>query len=274
MSILYIFSDESGTMPREDGDDPFVTATIGFLDKLPSFVPGSNDNDTLANILKSQKALPVITFVRPFPNYGNLLKNRYEKFEIMARAKCLLEGKTIQYPDKNEINICNDVWQQTISQAIIHNLLNIAFDYSLCTKIRFIFDEKTMTQNRRDLFEEIIRNVDLMLREYLTEFNKDYPESLVSSIINNIQYYRDSVSVIWSDSPHFPQNYTFGLKLADRVARKSYQTLKGKFDFFLLLEKAGFKDFTIDITQQIARPVDKKLIENWKRETGLPEPRV
>jgi len=274
MSILYIFADESGTMPINDRDDPFVAATIGFLDNLPPPVPRSNDNDELASILKTQKALPVVTFVRPFPNYAKLVKTKYKKFEIMARAKCLLEGKTIQYPDKDNINIRNDVWQQAILQSIIRNLLNIVFDYSPCTKIKFIFDEKTMTQNRRILFEKLTLNIDLMLRQYLEGFKDNYSESLLSAIINKIQFSRHSTSIIWSDNPNFPENYAFGLKLADRVARKIYQTLKGEFDFISILKKVGCKDFSIDITQQIARPVDRKLIENWKREMGLPESQI
>lgn len=68
----------------------------------------------------------------------------------------------------------------------------------------------------------------------------------------------------------------FGLKLADRFARKMYQQSekRGQTGFDSILQNAGFRDFTVDITKLVIRPLNKNMIDAWKSETGLPEPQV
>ena len=73
MPELYIFGDESGTMPANDKDNSFVAATVTFLDKKPLITNGSDKNETLIKIFKEQSAIPFATVVNPFPGYAKAL---------------------------------------------------------------------------------------------------------------------------------------------------------------------------------------------------------
>lgn len=142
MTTYYIFADESGTMPINDSDKPFVAATIAFQRRPPRAINGSNNDDRLIAILKDLDAKPFATIVRPFRGYGEILKERFSKMTTMARAKCLLDSKKIQYLDKNGINLRNEVWQQAMLQSVAHTSLELCFGYESIESIKFIFDEK------------------------------------------------------------------------------------------------------------------------------------
>jgi hypothetical protein len=273
MNTLYIFADESGTMPINDSDKPFVTTTIAFEGEIPETIPGSNDALNLISILKKLNAMPLVAIVKPFSGYGQKLTSKYIKIKTMARARCLLNGQTIRYLDKNDINLHNEVWQHAMLQSIIHIIFDAVFDYPSIHEVEFIFDQKTMRRDRRNFFEKIVSNINIPLNEYLLTYKKQYSDEIISSVTDKIQFSQNSISIHWSDDP-IPDYYKFGLKLADCLARKMYQSLQGDPDFYSTLQGAGFENCIIDITNAIIRPLNRKLIEKWQKDTGLPEPRI
>ena len=275
MPTLHIFADESGTMPVNDNDKPFVAATVAFLGKPPDAICGSDEDEKLVEILKASNAMPFTATVRPFPGYGNNLKSRIEKIKIMARAKCLLNGSVPRYPDKDGINLHNEVWGFAMDQSLAHIVMRNILESSPIDKIRIVFDQKTMTKNRRDFFCQTVHRIGTRLREYLETFEQKCSKNEVAFFRDRIQFSAQSITVHWSDEPNLVQ-HLFGLKLADRFARKMYQQLGNiaQTGFDSILQSAGFSDFTVDITKLLVRPVNRNMIDAWKSETGLPEPQV
>jgi hypothetical protein len=89
---------------------------------------------------------------------------------------------------------------------------------------------------------------------------------------SRIRFTDKTISVNWSDeSEHFESQ--FGLKLADRLSRKLYRSqMSSLAGAETMLTNAGFDDSTIDVTR-IVTNMDRRIIDNFKRNTGLPEPR-
>jgi hypothetical protein len=274
MATFYIFADESGTMPINDTDKPFVAATIAFQGQPPKAISGSDSDDKIIAIFKKLDAKPFATIVKPFPRYAQMLSSKYSKMKTMAMAKCLLDGRTIQYMDKDDINLHNEIWHHAMLQSIMHTVLGSVFDSKPIDKIKFIFDEKTMRSERRDFFHHIITHIGTPLRQYLDTFKHKYSNEIISSVQEKIQFTHTSISIYWSDQS-IATHYKFGLKLADRFARKVYQDLNNqKPEFYALLQKEGFEKIVEDITNAIVRPLSKNLINRWQKETGLPEPQL
>ena len=63
MATLYIFGDESGTMPVSDTDKPFVAATVAVLDNPPALIRGSDDDEKMVEIFTSLNIVPFAAIV-------------------------------------------------------------------------------------------------------------------------------------------------------------------------------------------------------------------
>ena len=94
---------------------------------------------------------------------------------------------------------------------------------------------------------------------------------LVSRWESNVAFSADSTSLNWSDDS-VELEKQFGLKLADRLARKIYNdNISNTQHFENMLKDADYKDFLVDITSAVSR-LDQRLVDNFKKNTGLPEP--
>lgn len=130
-----------------------------------------------------------------------------------------------------------------------------------------------MRPERRNFFQFIARNIGEVLKEHLSSFRTQFPDDIISSVQKKIRFFPVTASILWSDQ-EIPDNYKFGLKLADRFARKVFQSFNNQeSNFCTMLHSAGFENVCEDITKVIARPLSRDLIEKWQMETGLPEPR-
>ena len=79
MATLYIYSDESGTMPLKDDDSGFVVAAIAFWD-LPAPIDSFNGHRTwVAQKLNDMEAMVAITYVNPFEGYQDAQDAKYNE---------------------------------------------------------------------------------------------------------------------------------------------------------------------------------------------------
>jgi hypothetical protein len=273
MTTLYIFGDESGTMPKNDNDNPFVAATVAFVQAPPIAIRGSDDDKKLVGIFKRTSAIPFAAIVQPFYGYGNKLMSKYDKMRVMARVTRLLLGTNANYLDPEGINLRNIVWSHTMLQAIVHVVTETIFSTTI-DSIQILLDEKTMTKATRSLFTEVLLRIGPGSKEYMESLKYLDPER-VSEFMGRIQFSRKSTTIHWSgESKDYESE--FGLKLAHRFARKIYRQLKDGDQTGIMskLLDAGFNDSVIDITKIVTRPPNRRMIENWKRNTGLPEPQI
>ena len=275
MATIHIFGDESGTMPIRDNDNPFVAATVAVLDRTLTLVPGSDNDNKLVEIFKELNVIPFAAVVKPYPGYSKAVRAKHDKMQVMARATRLVTGAKAQYLDQKTLTdgfgIRNTVWCHAMLQAIAHTVLHTVFT-STINAVRIILDEKTMRPAMRLLFKEmILQRIGAGMSQFLTTLLPLKP-SVVGLWKRRVQFSAETTSFNWSDdSEEFREE--FGLRLADRFSRKIYQARAmnqaGIEDAF---RDAGFDDFVVDISE-VVTCLDQRVIENFKRKTGLPEPR-
>jgi hypothetical protein len=275
LATLYIFGDESGTMPVDDADKPFVAATVAVLNNPPALVRGSEDDEKMVKIFTRLNVVPFVAMVKPFTGYGKALKAKHSKIQIMARATRLVTGAGAQHLDKKILasgfDLRNTVWCHAMGQAIANAVLSTLYTETIDT-VRVILDRKTMTPSMRLLFKEIITNrIEMGLRQVL-ETLLPMARNTVIMWEDRIRFSSKTIFFNWSDdSEEFEQQ--FGLRLADRFARKIYQAqVTGQRNIETMLKNAGYNDFILDISKLVTH-LDQRLIDNFIRNTGLPEPK-
>ena len=275
MPTLYIFGDESGTMPVNDSDKPFVAATVAVIGNPPVLVEGSDNDGKMVEIFRSLNAIPSATVVKPYPGYSKAVKAKHAKMQVMARATRLVTGANAQYLDQKTLtdgfDLRNTVWCRAMLTAIGYTVLNTVFT-STINRVRIILDEKTMRPSMRLFFREmVVQQMGVGTNQFLTTLLHMNP-SLIGSWKNRVQFSDESTFFNWSDdSDEFQKE--FGLRLADRFSRKIYQArAMNQPGIETLLKDAGFNDFVVDISKVITS-LDQRVIENFKRRTGLPEPK-
>ena len=160
LATLYVFGDESGTMPVSDNDKLFVAATVAVL-KEPTLIVGSDNDEKMVEIFGNLNILPFAAIVKPFPGYGAALKAKHDKIHVMARATRLLTGANVTYLDEKTLaegfDLRNTVWGFAMVQAIAQAVLNTLFSSSI-DAIHVILNRKTMLPSMRQFFKEIIVN--------------------------------------------------------------------------------------------------------------------
>jgi hypothetical protein len=254
LATLHVFGDESGTMPTDDRQEPFVIATVAFLERVPSLIAGTNLDQKLVEVLTQYHGIPFAAIVKPFPGYGYRLMSRFEDLKANASEIRLAKGMSDQTFD-SDMSIRNHVWSHAMQQAIVHTV-NIAMLVASIDALRILLHEKTMTLEMRGLFASRVLNVGERVKMFLHD--RSCPEGM-RWYESNIQFTKESVSLSWSDE-NPPLKKEFGLKLADRLSRKIYRDFSkpGEACFRSLLVSAGFEDFMIDISDIITRPWVKR----------------
>jgi hypothetical protein len=254
LATLYIFGDESGTMPTDDHQEPFVVATVAFLERVPSLVAGTNLDQKLVEVLIESHGIPFVAIVKPFAGYGLRLTSRFDDLKANAQKISLAAGMSTPTLNCN-MSLRNHVWSHAIQQAIVHTV-SIAMLTSDIEALRILLHAKTMTDKMRSFFVRNVLEVGPKLRAFL--HIRSYPEDM-RRYENNMRLTRESVSLSWSDESSEYEN-EFGLRLADRLSRKIYQDFSKPIEtcFGSLLAKAGFEDFMIDISDIITRPWVKR----------------
>ena len=276
MATLYIFGDESGTMPINDGDKPFVTATIAVLDNPPVLVRGSNDDKKMVEIFSSLSIIPFAAIVSPYAGYGRVLKTKYDKIQVMARATRLVTGAKVPYLDektlKEGFDLRNTVWANAMVQSVANAVINTLFRNPI-DAVQVILDRKTMTPSMRQFFKEIVvKRIGEGTKQFLRSILPLNP-TIVSEWEDRVRFSSETTAFTWSDESEELEK-EFGLRLADRFARKIYQariTVNPRIEE--MLKAAGFEGFARDITEVVTR-FDERLVENFRKVTGLPEPKL
>jgi hypothetical protein len=262
-------------MPVDDVDKPFVAATVAVLGDPPVLVCGSDDGRKMAEIFASLNIIPFAAIVKPYPGYGKTLKAKYDKINVMARATRLITGAGAPYLDdkalREGLDLRNTVWGHAMVQAIANAVLNTLFTNSV-DAVQVILDRKTMTPPMRQFFKDMIVNrIGEGTKRFLRSFRPANP-TVVSEWEDRVRFSSKTTAFSWSDESEELEKQ-FGLRLADRFARKIYQAqITGQPGIEVILEAAGFQGFVHDISRLVTR-LDERLVDNFRNKTGLPEPK-
>lgn len=263
MALLRIYGDEAGTMPEEDNGangDIFVAATVAVLGNPPQIdYKASRNLSWLINEMKDKDMIPGIAFIKPVPDYGNSIKKKMDKGRVMA-----------QYTHQEEIiSLRNYVWVYCMIQAIGKSLIKAILKDQI-DGIEIILDEKSFAKPTRYFFKHFILNINDYLKNTFSDVQSIFPE-IINVLSSRVNFSQNQISLCWSDEidSSIPSD---GLILAHNLASKYRKGLLRSDNPVIKsqLGKAGFKDIDFNFTEKITT-IDPRVIENWKRNTGLPE---
>jgi len=274
LTTLYIFGDESGTMPLSDNGKPFVAATVSVIGEPPTLIKGSDNDEKMLEIFTNLKAMPSAAIVKPFPGYGKALRAKHDKINLMARATRLVTGADAKYLDQKTLaegfDLRNTVWGFAMVQSIASAVISTLYTNSIGS-IHIILDRKTLRPAMRSFFKELVSSkLAVGTREVLEDLLPMNP-GVVSEWISRLKFSSKTTLINWSDDSDGFEHH-FGLRLADRLARKIYQgMITNQPGIEAILQNAGFEDFVIDISELVTR-LDQGVVDYFRNKTGLPEP--
>jgi hypothetical protein len=108
--MLSVFADESGTMPKSDGDEIFVGAAFAIpssrdVGKLPR---RRSNLDWTLRLLRQLGARPSCLYLRPYPGFGDAVDRRYDILSAMALVARQRTGSKFEAADYRAV-----VWNVT-----------------------------------------------------------------------------------------------------------------------------------------------------------------
>ena len=273
MSEIYLFGDESGTMPVLKKDGPFVAAFISYTNKDLNTLEINFHHGELLNNLKNHRITPIVNFVYPDEEFEVKFKKRMEKFEIMARYSKLMTNNTHLLLNADGIPIRNYIWIQGMVMAIGQSLLKI-ISVEKVERINIFIDQKSMVNSTRLFFKNNIADIPNKIYGVLSRNLERYP-NYVKTSLSNFKFSSNDISINWKDSGNEIE-YKTGFLLSHHLATYSCIILK-KYGIDRLSEiytESGFSNSLHDFTSHLLASLPKDAIDKWKRSTGLPEPNL
>ena len=273
MAAIFIYGDESGTMPIKQSDGPFVACCVATLNEIPAFDASDGKISWIFESLKEYDAIPHFSYVVPGIEFDDRFKSRMSKMNTMARMTRLMNGMNKQYLTEDGFCPRNYVWIRSMStsigQVLVEKILRHRID-----AINILLDQKSFAIPNRHLFTKQIADIEKPLIRTLQRVRAVNPAA-IQRVSRNVKF-AGNITIEWSDSPSVSAS-TGGLFLADKLAGKFLRGLKsGQLASSPLVRKLGeygFKDYSKDITKEFLE-LNKDAVEDWKRNTGLPEPQA
>jgi len=268
MAKLFLFCDESGTMPVRDRDGPFCAATIATTGRPPTLTKRSGHIGALAKAFSDLKCVPYVVFVRPRTGYGDMLSRKTSKMNTMARATRLMTGTNAYFPDYGH-NMGNMVWIRCMALSLVNAVLRTGTPEAI-RAVCVILDSKSMAEPSRQLFVDRVRSMAEDMSVPRAEVELGNRSSV--NLREQIRFRREDVSVSWSDEAPSPE-FKDGLFLAHRLSGLAKAALESVKEAKLAQDLSTLpKDLFYDATPDVVRPLSRAAVQRWKNRTGLPEP--
>lgn len=271
MTTIYVYGDESGTMPKRDADEPFVGATVAFLGEDPTEIPEGSGARWLASAIKELGGIAFFGYVQPRPGYEAALATRHSKMDTMARMQRLITGDNSEFIPERGLSLRNNIWGMCMSQAVAQIFAG-ALHRGTVDTVRILLDQKTLAEQDRNRFRSFIPWEGERFRTVLRGLPPEY-QNHARVLEKRIGVTSETISVHWSDEPG-ANDAAPGLRLADHLAGLARQAIIDPSSSDL---RAAFADeecqlHEMDLTDIVSRPLDKRVVETWRKKTGLPEP--
>jgi hypothetical protein len=268
MVDLYLFCDESGTMPSKDSDGPFCVATVSSTNSIPAVSRGAGHIQDLAAVFTERACVPFVVFVRPRAGYEEKVDLKYSKINTMARATRLTTGRH-EYLPKNGHNIRNLIWIRCMAISLMNDVLRQE-EPAAIRNIQIILDRKTMPKVSRRLFEDRVRS----LAEDINGpgLGADLSSRSAVDRRRHVHFGRKDISILWSDESA-AREFGDGLFLAHRLSSLAKVALEGALEAELAQSLSiPITALFYDATEDVIRPLPRTVVNRWKVNTGLPEP--
>lgn len=273
MAEIFLFGDESGTMPLSKKDGPFVTAFVALLKDNINDLKINYHHGKLLSSLKLNNIEPLINFVYPEDDYEVKFKKKMEKMEVMARYSKLMTNNKHLLLNNDGIPIRNFIWLQGIGLTIGHALLRMLSKEEI-NKINIFIDQKSMVNTTREFFEINVLDIPQKIINVVQKYSNMFPD-YVNNVLSNFKFTSNDISILWNDEDKYTE-YKKGLLLSHHLAKYSHKILRkhGIEQLNKIFTEAGFKNSVYNYTKYLIAPLNKNSVEIWKQSTGLPEPEL
>jgi len=271
MAILRIYGDEAGTMPIDDNGGIFVTATVSILGDAPIITNKNGHKKVLVKKIRDLNAIPQVIFIDPKAGYGDALRKKFNKMNIMARTTRLMTGTNKQYLTKYGIQLRNHIWVFCMSQVIGKAVVSAA-NREKIDKVEIVLDQKTMALPTKRMFKDLMAKLSNQLLRAIKGVKQQYVDE-VKLYKMRINFSRETISLCMRDETSACGSGC-GLQLAHYLASHFCDDIKNrKFTMKNLFSEEGFSSIDTDVTNKLLAPINRKNIENWEKNTGLREPK-
>ena len=271
MTTLFVFGDESGTMPLHDKAPPFAAATVSFFGSEPACAPSDPDVRQLASTIAGLGGIAFSGYVKPRPGYAEALEGRQSKLDTMARSARLSHGRNRDFIPRDGISRRNEIWSLCMQEVV-------GFAYALAVHrgpvdaLEVFLDRKTLAAEDRNRFRFVLSGQADRFGDVLRRLPPVHQER--ARILQDRNRARpDTTSVRWSDEAG-AESSAAGLRLAHHLARFARAMVMdpGTVDLPSVCTDEGCHFDQIDLTDIAIRPVDRENVHIWENATGLREP--
>lgn len=269
MARIWIYGDESGTMPASDRDAPFVAALLVARNAIAEVGRRSRSVNWLVCTIRALELRPSIAYVKPRPGFAKTWAAKTDLMDTMARARRLVTGRHDYLPQAG-IPRRNHVWIRATQQALLQSTLSSLF-VGPVVEVTLVLDRKTMANETERFMRDRVDALIPLVKDQLLRLRSAHPKyaAQIDRYHENLQ--TTCIKFEWGS----PEKQA-GLWLSHHLARLTHRELMGqnKKSLFDALTRDGHRHFCRDVTDSLLRPVTDEAIERWKRDTGLPVPKI
>lgn len=269
MARIWIYGDESGTMPASDGDAPFVAAFLVSRNAIAEVGKRSRSVNWLVCTIRALELRPSIAYVKPRPGFAKTWAAKTDLMDTMARARRLVTGRHDYLPQAG-MPRRNHVWIRATQQALLQSTLSSLF-VGPVVEVTLVLDRKTMADETERFMRDRVDALITLVKDQLLRLRSAHPEhaAQIDGYYENLQ--ATCIKFEWGS----PEKQA-GLWLSHHLAWLTHRELMGqnKKSLFDALTLDGHRHFCRDVTDSLLQPVTDEAIESWKRDTGLPVPKI
>lgn len=270
MSTLRIYTDEAGKMPMTDDDGPFVVSAVGILGEHPTFASVNGRAAWLCSKLVELNAHANCSFVIPQPGFGDAVRKKLAKMDLMARSTRLLTGANNHYLTpaglQQRFIIYNHCMQDVVQGPLLRAVLKSPLE-----RVEICLDQMTMAPGTRLMLITHVKSMRQQLLSTIKKLENLNPDH-AKRIRANVRF--DEIHISWSDEEHM-ETADGGLKLAHYLASLKYRDLRrGQRVLDNQLIESGYTNYGRNITEQLIRPIAGSSVREWEQNTGLSEPEI
>ncbi|MDE2059132.1 MAG: hypothetical protein KGL31_04470 [candidate division NC10 bacterium] len=256
-------------MPASDGDAPFVAALLVSRNTIAEVGRRSRSVNWLVCSIRALELRPSIAYVKPRPGFAKTWAAKTDLMDTMARARRLVTGRHDYLPQAG-MPRRNHVWIRATQQALLQSTLSSLF-VGPVVEVTLVLDRKTMADETERFMRDRVDALIPLVKDQLLRLRSAHPEhaAQIDGYYENLQ--ATCIKFEWGS----PEKQA-GLWLSHHLAWLTHRELMGqnKKSLFDALTLDGHRHFCRDVTDNLLQPITDEAIENWKRATGLPVPKI
>jgi hypothetical protein len=253
MAALYIYADESGTMPTSDTDPPFVAAAVASFREPFRWDGKRGKRREILETISNSQLLPFIAILDPHPGFTDTLHEKLELLNDDAQKTLETTGANARLFPRRGLKPGNFIWGHTVLQAVSQAALSGAVR-GVIDRIEILMDQKTLRKEERALFRHTLVTLKGTMRNSLMHALFGFFGPL-EQLLQRLKFEDIDVSVRWSDDPIQRANEG-ALNFVDRVSRFAHTDIRKRRtpSFVDELETLQGRKISVELSKVVTSP--------------------